>query len=207
MKNKFLKIGLPLMLLVIATLAIGSSCGSMTPDPTPTPVACSTTGTLFQQLFQQVKTAHPTFPDVTTMDLITHEYTFKVATNKTICSIGYQGNANLYAGSIAYTIEIYNNTTSALVYSGNHVFNSTAIDYKSITGVTLTAGSSYTIRRIASNYLGNIGNTVGRMLNFNAATGAFPATYGDLTISASNFYGSGGPVPNAGIPYIDIVFE
>ncbi len=206
MKNKFFKIALPTLLLVVATFIIGPSCGSSVPDPIT--FTCNTTNTPFQQLFQQVKTANPKFLDHDFIDLATHEYTFNVAADKTICSIGYQGNANLNAGNIAYTIEIYNNTKSTLVYSGNHVFGSASTSYKPITGVSLTAGNSYTIRRIASNSIGNIANTMGRILSFTPASGGFPATFGELTITSSDFYdGIGKPIPNAGIPYIDIVFE
>ncbi|MEO8517086.1 MAG: hypothetical protein ABI426_10090 [Flavobacterium sp.] len=182
-------------------------CSPSTPTPIPTPTACNTVGTDFQQLYAATLASNALFTNYTTMDLVTHEYTFTVSANKTICTVGYQGNANLYASSIPYTIEIYNNTTTTLVYTGSHIFNSAATDYQPITPTNLVAGNTYTIRRIASNYLGNIANTTGRILRFNAAPVPYPVTYGVLTISASNFYGTGGPVPNYGIPYIDIVFQ
>ncbi|WP_310379748.1 hypothetical protein [Flavobacterium sp.] len=205
MKNNFFKIVLPLGLLVFATFIIGSGCGSSVPDPVT--FTCSTTGTEFQQLYDQVKIANPKFSDITTIDLTTHEYTFYVDTDETICSIGYQGNANLYTANIPYTIEIYNNSAGTLLYSGNHVFGSVSTSYKPITGVALSGGTSYTIKRIANDYLGDIANTTGRVLSFSAVSTVLPVTFGGLSIKATNFYGKGGPIPNAGIPYIDIVLE
>ncbi|MGV9004126.1 hypothetical protein [Flavobacterium sp.] len=176
-------------------------------SPSPAPASCNTVGTDFQNLNTATLASNPLFDDYTTMDLVTHEYTFEVGTNKTICSIGYQGNANLFAANIPYTIEIFNNTTSTMVYTGSHVFDSAMIDYQSIAPTNLIAGESYTIRRIASNYLSNIGNTIGRICRFNNGSVPFPVNSGALTIYSSNFYGTGGPVPNFGIPHIDIVFQ
>ncbi len=141
------------------------------------------------------------------MDLVTHEYTFDVNTNKTICSVGYQGNANLFAANVPYVIEIYDNTTSTMVYTGTHVFDSAVVDYQAIAPTALVAGNSYTIRRIASNYLGNIGNTIGRICRFNSGAVPYPVTSGAITINSSNFYGTGGPAANFGIPFIDIAFQ
>ena len=186
---------LPLILLLI----IGCS-----PSPTSN---CNTVGTDFQNLYSTTLASNVLFDNYTNMDLVTHEYTFAVNVNKTVCTVGYQGNANLFAANIPYTIEISNNTTSTLVYTGNHVFNSAAIDYQSITPTALVAGDSYTVRRIASNYLGNIGNTIGSICRFNSGTVPYPVNSGALTIYSSNFYGTGGPVPNYGIPNIDLVFQ
>ena len=209
MKKIFLKIGLPVALLVIATFIIGPSCGSSVPTPVVVTPPCPTANTLFQQLFTATATANPTFTDQTSIDLLIHEYTFKANINETICSIGYQGNAVLYANSLPYTIDIVDVATNTVIYTGNHLFNSTSTSYVSITPTNLIANQSYTIRRKipAGGYMGNISNTTGRLLSFTAASGAFPATFGALTIISSNFYGSGGPIPNAAIPYIDIVFQ
>lgn len=207
MKNFFLKIGLPVALLVVATFIIGPSCGSMTPDPVnPTPT-CDNTNTPFKQVYTATATANPTYTDNTTMDLLTHEYTFKVSTNKTICSIGYQGNATLFANNLPYTIEIVD-ASNTVIYTGNHLFGSSATSYVSITPTNLVANQSYTIRRIipAGGYLGNLSNTVGRILQFTVNV-PYPVTQSGFTITGSNFYGTGGPVPNFGIPYIDIVFQ
>lgn len=209
MKKIFLKIGLPVALLVVATFIIGPGCGSSVPTPVVTTPPCPTTNTLFQQVFAATAAAHPTFQDNVTMDLLTHEYTFNVNANKTICSIGYQGNATLFASNLPYTIEIVDTATNAVIYTGNHLFNSTATSYVSITPVNLIANQSYTIRRTLppGGFGGNIGNTVGRILSFTAASGGFPASTGGFTITGSNFYGTGGPAVNFGIPYIDIVFQ
>ena len=36
---------------------------------------------------------------------------------------------------------------------------------------------------------------------------SFPNTLGELTITGSTFYGTGGPADDWGIPFIDIVFQ
>lgn len=194
-------------------ILLGLSILSCTPPPVPAPppVGCSTIGTDFQNIFTTFLASNPLYDDYTTMDLVTHEYTFKMLTNKTICSIGYQGNANLFAANIPYTIEIYDVTSSTLYYTGNHVFDSATTDYQAtVTPIpTLLAGHEYTIRRIASNYLGDITNTIGRIGRINS--GALPSgttlTGSVMKIKSSNFYGTGGPIPNYGIPYIDIAFQ
>jgi hypothetical protein len=112
----------------------------------------------------------------------------------------------LYTANIPYTIEIYNNTDAVMAYSGAIVFNSAATDYHTINPVVLTAGKSYTIRRIVTSYLGNIANATGRMLYFDTGN-PFPATSNGMTITASNFYSISGPDSNIGIPYIDIIFQ
>ncbi|MBC7524626.1 MAG: hypothetical protein H7239_09335 [Flavobacterium sp.] len=188
---------------------LSTSVGCSSPSsPTPMPAtSCNNVNTDFQQIYTNTLASNILYDNYLTMDLVTHEYTFKVNTNRTVCSIGYQGNANLYAGSIPYTIEIYDVTTSMPVYTGNHIFNSAYTDYVSITPTPLNTTDTYKIRRIASNYLGNIGNTIGRICRFNSGPVPYPVNNGDLKILASNFYGTGGPVPNYGIPYIDIVFQ
>ena len=195
--------------LALAT-TLGLTIVSCSPPPSPAAV-CSTSTSDFQTIFNNVLTSDPAYDDYTSMDLVTHEYTFTMLANKSICQIGYQGNATLFASSIPYTIEIYNNTTSTPVYSGNHAFNSAFTDYVVPSGPTINLinGNSYTIRRIASNYAGNIGNTIGRICRFNS--GPIPSaalgTGAEMQITSSNFYGTGGPIPNFGIPYIDIIFQ
>jgi len=178
--------------------------------PPPPPPPCITTGTDFQGIYSAILSSNSLYDNYTTMDLVTHEYTFTMLANKTICQIGYQGNANLYTANVPYDIEIYDNTNSVMVYSGSHLFNSTSTDYVLPTSsINLNAGNSYTIRRIASNYLGNIGNTIGRIARYNGAPAPSSTVLSGsfMQITSSNFYGSGGPVPNFGIPYIDIVFQ
>ena len=209
LKNHFGK--LAIIVLALGFLTSQTGC-TPPPPPPPPPAPCVTTGTDFQTLYTNTLALSSAYNNYTTMDLVTHEYTFFISTNKTVCSIGYQGNANLFTASIPYTIEIYDNTNSMLVYSGNHVFNSAFTDYVTPTApINLTAGNSYTIKRKAVNYLGNIGNTIGRICRFSNSPAPpvvpYPVNFGIMTITASNFYGTGGPVPNYGIPYIDIVFQ
>ena len=71
--------------------------------------------------------------------------------------------------------------------------------------INLVAGTSYTIKRIQTNWGNNIGNTIGRLATTN--TMSFPYTYGIMTITGSNFHQNGGPAIDFGVPYIDIIFK
>ncbi len=203
MKKILLTIILPGIIIGGAVLIVGSNCGS---GPTAVAAPCDASNTTFKQLYNFARTSMSGSTDVTNMDLLTHEYTFTLSANQVVCKVGYQGNSTLYANNIPYLIEIVN-STNTLLYSGNHVFQSAVIDYQSISPVTLIAGQSYTLKRTVTNYMGNLSNTIGRALAFNVAANHFPVTLNGLTITASNFYGTGGPVPNYGIPYIELVFQ
>lgn len=193
--------------ILLGLSIIGCSSSSTAPVPT----ACSTTGTDFQFIFNTTLTSNSSYDDYTTMDLVTHEYTFNMFATKSVCSIGYQGNSNLFAANIPYTIEIEDVTgVPFIVYSGNHVFNDAYTDYVTpSSAINLVSGHTYKIKRIASNYLGNIVNTTGRMCRFNGATlpTSTELTGSIMAITGSDFYGTGGPIPNFGIPYIDISFN
>lgn len=198
MKSNFKKIGL---LFLGIMMAVG--CNN---DDNQNQSSCNTANSEFNQLYATTLASNAAYTDVTTMDLLTHEYTFEVSTNETVCSIGYQGNMNLYNANIPYLMEIVDNSTNTVIYSGNHLFDYTQTEYVSITPVNLTAGTSYTIKRTVTNYLGNIANTVGRLLRFNGPS-SYPVSNATITITGSDFYGTGGPVPDFGIPYIDIAFQ
>jgi len=191
--------------LVLIAFNLLTGCDPNDPAPPPLP-SCTTANSDFTQLFAATLASNSVFDDYTNMDLLTHEYTFSVATNETVCAVGYQGNAVLFANNIPYTVEIFDNTNNALVYSGSHFFDSAFTDYQSVIPTNLVAGNTYTIRRIVTNYMGNIGTTTGRILRFNGSN-PYPVTTNGLTITASDFYGTGGPVTNYGIPYIDIIFQ
>jgi hypothetical protein len=192
------KIGIVLGLGLIIT-----SCSPPSPPPPP-PLPCVTTGTDFQQLYSTV-TALPGHSNVVTYDSEVHSYTFHLFTTKTVCSIGYQSQPAIAA--TPYLIEIYDNTTSTLVYSGSHVFSSASTSYVTIPSVTLVAGDSYTIKRIQTNWGTNIGNTVGRLVRNNSGNVTFPQVYGNMKITGSSFYQNAGTQTNWAIPFIDIVFQ
>ena len=184
------------------------------PNPLPSPAPCVTTGTAFQNLYASTLASNTAYSNQVTMDLITHEYTFTLSSTKTVCAIGYQGNANLFAAAVPYTIEIVDNSSSSTtpIYSGNHIFNASFTDYVLPTStIVLNAGTSYTIRRKAPNFLGNIGNTVGRLCKFSSPSAPtvvpYPVTSGIMTITGSNFYGIGLSAINFGIPFIDLTFQ
>lgn len=197
------KLGLRIVLLLAVV-----SCSSPT---LPTPASpCVTTGTDFQNIFYTILGSNSLYDNYTTMDLVTHEYTFTMLSTKTVCKIGYEGNANLVSLTKPYTIEIWDNSiTTAPIYTENQSFGTSLTYNTPYTTVVLNAGSTYTIKRIVNNYAGNIGNTIGRICRFNS--GGLPSTTTStgayMKITSSNFYGSGGPVPNYGIPFIDIVFQ
>ena len=205
-KNKSFKTVASQIKKIGLIVIIGLSIASCSTPPTPTPPAppCVTTGTDFQQLYNTVTTTAG-HSNVVTYDSEVHSYTFHLFTSKTVCSIGYQSQPAIAA--TPYLIEIYNNTTSTLVYTGSHVFSSASTSYVTIPSVTLTAGDSYTIRRIQTNWGTNIGNTIGRLVKNNSGNVAFPQVYGNMKITGSSFYQNAGTQTNWAIPYIDIVFQ
>lgn len=174
---------------------------SIVNNPSP---QCDSSNTTFNQLYNNLVATSPN-QNLTTMDLETHSYTFEVLSNKTICSVGYQSLPTF--NTTPYLIEIYDNTSSTLVYSGSHTFSSAATSYVSITPIPVTVGHSYTIKRIQTNWGSDITNTIGRLVVDYGANLSFPVTFGDLKITGSSFYGTGGPADNWAIPYIDIVFQ
>lgn len=92
---------------------------------------------------------------------------------------------------------------TTVLYIGNLSFVSSSTVFVPITPVTLTAGVSYTMSRTlltgtTTNH--QLGKTI---LNATGASIPFPVTNGNMTITSSTFYGSGGPVNNNAIPYID----
>jgi len=165
------------------------------------PLECDSSNTTFNQLYNSLVNTAPN-QDLTTMDAEIHSYTFEVLSNKTACKIGYQSLPTF--NTTPYLIEIFDNTSSTLIYSDSNTFSSASTSYVSITPVQLLVGHSYTIKRIQTNWNGNIENVIGRLVNGNLT---FPVTFEDLKIISSSFYGGGGPIDNWGVPYIDIVFQ
>ena len=174
--------------------------------PAPPDPECDSSNTPFQQLYASTFASNPAFDDDVTMDLVTHEYTFRLSAAMQICQIGYQSQPDLYANNIPIDIEIVEAGTTTVVYSGSHVFDAGQTDYVSIPPVSLSAGQDYTIRRKVVNHNGLMTNRIGRMLTFGGTT-PYPVTVGVMTITGSDFYGVGGPVPDFGIPFIDIVLR
>ncbi|MES2396495.1 MAG: hypothetical protein V4549_10855 [Bacteroidota bacterium] len=168
------------------------------------PVGCDPSNSVFNQLYTNLVSISPNQNSIT-MDLETHTYSFEVSSAKTICMIGYQSLPSF--SQTPYLIEVFDSTSNTLLYNGNHIFSPNSTSYYSITPIALVVGHSYTIRRIQTNWAGNIGNTIGRLVHSSAGNIAFPVTFGDLKITGSSSYGTGGPHYNWGLPYIDIVFE
>lgn len=198
MKAQIKKLG------TLVVVAITFASCTPTPAPAPTPAACVTTGTDFQNLYAAT-VLQPGNTNVVTYDSEIHSYDFMVSAPKTICSIGYQSQPAIAA--TPYVIEIFDNTTSTMVYSGSTVFSSAITSYVSIAPVSLTAGDRYTIRRIQTAWAGNIGNTIGRLVRNATGSVTFPQTSGVLTITGSKLYQNAGTQLNWAIPFIDIVFQ
>ena len=201
-KYKFLT---ALFLLLI--FVIGCTTSNSVPVIVPT-VSCDQTSTPFQTSWTSLS-----YPVTTSPQNLVQEYTFSVNTNKTVCTIGYQGSAVNFTNNTPYTIEIYNNTTNTSVYSGSLIFNSASVDYKTITPTNLIANQSYTIRRIASNanapVTGPGAQSVGTWKNFTVTTAVFPLVSNGLTITGSKIYNGNlaNLCTNCGLPFIDIVFQ
>jgi hypothetical protein len=194
MKTQIKKIG---TLFLVSIVFVSCSPSDPTPAPMP-PATCNTVGTPLQLLATSLMSSTSTvYTDDVWMDLDTHEYTFTLTTNKTICSLGYQ-NQGGYTGQ--YLMEIRQGST--VLYSGNHSFVSTSTVFVPITPVALTAGIQYKISRTLLSGT-NMSHQLGRGIRVASGSVPFPVNNGNMTVISSNFYGSGGPVPNAVIPFID----
>lgn len=203
-KNQIIKSKINILILAFAFISMFSIGCTPVTRVRPT---CSTTNTLFQQLYNSV-VATPGNSNQVTMDLETHGYQFTVAANKTICSVGYQSQPAV--ASQLYKIEIIDNTTSTTLYNQNSTFSSTAISYISVPNINIVPGHSYTVNRTLLNFSGNITNTIGRLATSSSYNLSFPYTVGDLTISGGIFKPTVGVTsvsPSFGLPFIDIVFR
>ena len=199
-KITFISLKRTLMMIgALTALIISNNCASPSPAPT-----CTTTNTDFQQLYTAA-VALPNHVDVTTYDTEIHEYTFTLSQNKTICSVGYQSLPA--TATLPYKIEIKDNVANTIIYTGNHVFSSTSTSYVSITPTNVIANNSYTIRRtLLASAAGGISNVIGRLVRQNGALVTFPKTAGIMTITGAKFFQNGGPLVDAGIPFIDIAY-
>lgn len=178
-----------------------TGCGGSSSVP-----ACNETSTPFQAAYA-VATSVTGAAEHITLDLMTHEYTFRPNTAMTVCSIGYQAVPSLVNSvptiAAPYKIELIDAGTNTTLSSGLYSFSTTTTSFVPLTTpVSLIAGQSYTLRRTVNNYNGDISNTVGRLVDGQA--GQFPINpAGALTIIGTSFYGTGGPVLNDRLPYID----
>ena len=187
-------------------IALGVTLVSCSTGTTPVPVpACSSTNTIFNQLYNNV-VALPGYQNTVTYDTEIHEYTFTFSQTKTICSIGYQSQPAIAA--VPYKMEIIDNNTNTVIYSGNHVFSSANTSYVSISPTLIIANQSYTVRRtmLLANAGNNFANIIVRVVNQPGALVSFPQSFGIMTITGANFYQNGGPLVNRGIPYIDFSY-
>jgi hypothetical protein len=169
--------------------------------------SCDTDFTAFQQAYGAISVMTNAAEEFT-MDAWTHEYTFSMAQAGTICSIGYK--AEFQPTPIVYLVEILDASGNA-VYTGNHSFSTTMMEYISIPTVSINANEQYTIKRSISSYA--VGSGIGTIIWSNQNTTPQPAllpyTLGDITVHHSRYYGGGGGLdPDYhSIPEIDFVFK
>lgn len=164
---------------------------------------CNTTNTGFSSVYAQVL-ARPGSNEYIMMDLPTHQYTFSVNANKTICKIGYQAEASFAAAGKSYEIKIVN-AAGATIYTGTHRFQSNAMDYQAITPVQLTAGQNYTIKRTPLNY-STVREMTGTLIEYQQPF-SFPVSANGFTIVKAEFGDPSFWYAGFGIPKIDIVFQ
>ena len=139
-----------------------------------------------------------------TMDLETHEYTMTINAAGEICSIGYQ-NPTTYTGTYEMEVEnITTNVTTTQIFS----FSQAAIQYQSFTiPLIVNVGDTVVVRRTISNSYTLLNETIGNIYT-NPNPSSFPVAINpNATITSSNFYGAGGPVPNIGVPIIGVGFK
>lgn len=163
------------------------------------PSECEQSQSETENLFQNLVT-NDNFSIENTLDLITHDYTFKMDVDGEICSIGYQGASNL-----AYQIRILDSSGNIL-YDNNHTFSTTAQDYVSIIPVAINANENYTIQRI-SNGSEVIGPVTLAYYDYDIPNSVdFPFTAGDFTIVSTPYFDSNMEFPGIIIPYITFGF-
>jgi len=187
------------ILIIILTTVLFVSCDN---DNDPTNNVCDDNyvNTLITDAFSATN-GYDDLPEF--MDLKTHQYRIKINADGEICSVGYQ-NPSTWTGN--YIIEIINETTN-VSYSGTHSFSQAQLDYQSITPVAVSSGDIIKVMRTISNST-SLNETVGRILRKSDFTNVpYPITQGNVEFLSSNFYGSGGPVPNFGQPYIPLGFK
>ncbi|MFL9831129.1 hypothetical protein ABS764_09740 [Flavobacterium sp. ST-87] len=186
-------------LLFCFTAASIISCDN---DNDPTNNVCDT-GYVSTLITNAFSTANG-YDDMETMDLETHEYTIQINADGEICSVGYQ-NPSTYTGGYTMTIT---NTTSNTSYSGVHTFSQTTLDYQSITPVLVNNGDIINVKRTILPGYTLLNQTIGRLLrpsNYNDVP--YPITQGNVVFLSSNFYGTGGPIPDFAQPYIALGFK
>ena len=171
---------------------------------------CNTTASDFDSLYSGLA-ANPLYFDHVTLDLQVHSYTLTVASQKTICSIGYRAQPELAART--YEIKITDVGNGSIIYDDFHLFSTTATSYVTpSTTITLNPGHVYKMERIQTNYAGTpsgLGNTIGRLIESNGMPLTFPQTFGNITVIGSDFYDIGFSGTNnfPAIPFIDIRFQ
>lgn len=186
-------------LLFIVGLFTITACS--TNNPQPVSVCDESFGTNALTSVFSAANGYDNLPEY--MDLKTHQYRVKINANGEICSVGYQ-NPSAWSGN--YIIEIINETTNAS-YSGTHSFSQTQVDFQSITPVAVNSGDVVKVMRTIVNNT-NLNETVGRILRkADFSNVPYPITHGNMEFLSSDFYGSGGPVPNIGQPYIPLGFK
>ncbi|MDR6299389.1 cadherin repeat domain-containing protein [Mesonia maritima] len=162
------------------------------------PSECEQSQAETENLFQNL-VSNDNFSFENTLDLITHDYTFKMDIDGEICSIGYQGASNF-----AYQIRILDSSGNIL-YDNNHTFSTTVQDYVSITPVSINANEKYTIQRISNNATTG-SEKIGPVIESDDTSINFPFTEGGFTIVSTPYFDSNMEFPGIIMPYITFGF-
>ena len=191
--------------LISMICAIGMFVVSCTKDADGTsPIPCNTSNPDFFSLYS-ITAQNQQCIDQHMYDSEVHSYSFEVNVPKTICSIGYQSQPAI--SQTPYLFEIWDSVANTIVYSGSHVFSSTATSYASIPPLSLIPNHTYTVKRIQTNYT-MFHEIIGRIIykpQFQQMQ--FPIMQGALKITSSRFYGNAGILIDAAIPCIDLVYQ
>jgi len=173
------------------------SCKKDVVDPV---VDCSTSQSRDMEGFFTALHSGANYELYETMDLLTHEFTFTTSVDLQICGFGYQSQGI----SLLYNIELVD-ASNTIVYTGNHSFSDSAYDYVSVPPISLPPGT-FTLKRTITNST-SFSEVIGPITRGAGNTNPnFPISIGpNITVTAANFYGAGGPVPNYGVP--NIYFE
>ena len=204
MKSKKFEIMKPNFKKTKLILLLFLSIISCAPPPPPMS-ACDSTNTPFQQLYLSL-TERSDFKNLVSFDTEIHEYTFIMDTSGEICSFGYQSRPTTVG--LPYTIELLD-ASDKVIFSQAFSFSPANTYYAFINPITIIRGQPYTLRRIIllKNVENKLDNLSGRTAIKNGSLVPFPIKVGNMTITSSNFYQNGTPLPNAGIPFIDFTFN
>ncbi|MFN8283305.1 MAG: hypothetical protein U0U67_08835 [Chitinophagales bacterium] len=206
-KNQISKSRINITIILFAIFSI--FCTSCKKDSVT--ASCDTTNTNFHQLYNSVAAISGNIDEVN-YDYEEHEYSFTVASNETVCQIGYQGQSAMPTGPLTYEIQLRDSTTNTALYLINTTFDTLQTSYVSVPNISLVPGHIYTVKRTLVHHYYHYPYTVSRLVRINSIgvnPMSFPYTVGNMTIIGSKLfdYTTTSYNQNISIPFIDIVFQ